>query len=181
MQAYKMLIATHIEAVEANKPKWMCSTIAPRPSSAIPSPILQMIPPPSQLDQSMYPKVCFWTKQDWKDYKTSCKDCSNLVATSSSGVQGGTRAAIGKNVQVQYIKHTDGKMVDGGIVTEIRDHARRIWQGLWSRGLASRTWGATTQEVQDTFVCSIEKHFPMLQFCDNHWKAQAISTANYLQ
>jgi hypothetical protein len=88
---------------------------------------------------------------------------------------------MGKNVWVQYIEHADSKMVDGGMVTEIRDHARRIWRGLWSRGLAPRTWGATTQEVQDAFVCSMEERFPVLQFCNNHWKAQAIATANYSQ
>jgi hypothetical protein len=27
----------------------------------------------------------------------------------------------------------------------------------------------------------MEERFPVLQFCDNHWKAQAIATANYSQ
>jgi hypothetical protein len=184
VQAHKMLVATHTEAVEANKPKWMRSTIAPGPSSAvpspaIPSPILQTIPPPTQLDRSMYPKVWFWTKQEWRDYKTSRKDSSDLVVTS--GTRGATRAAMGENVRVQYVEHADGKMVDGGMVTEIRDHARRIWRGLWSRGLAPRMWGAATQEVKDAFIRSMEEHFPVLRFCDNHWKAQAIATANYSQ
>ena len=149
MQAHKMLVATHAEAVEANKPKWMRSTIAPGlssavPSPAVPSPILQTIPLPTQLDRSMYPKVQFWTKQEWRDYETSRKDSSNLVVTS--GMQGATRATMGKNIWVQYVEHADGKMVDGGMVTEIRDHTRRIWRGLWSQGLAPRTWGAATQE-----------------------------------
>jgi len=42
-------------------------------------------------------------------------------------------------------------------------------------------WGATTQEVQDAYVHSMEERFLVLQYCDNHWKAQAIATANYLQ
>ncbi len=42
-------------------------------------------------------------------------------------------------------------------------------------------WGAATQEVQDAYVRSMEEHFLVLQYCDNHWKAQAVATANYLQ
>jgi hypothetical protein len=127
----------------------------------------------------MYPKVRFWTKQEWRDYETSRKDTSDLVVTS--GARGATRAAMGENVRVQYVEHADGKMVDGGMATEIRDQARKIWRGLWSRGLAPRTWGAATHEVEDAFIRSMEERFPVLQFCDNHWKAQAIATANYSQ
>ena len=75
---------------------------------------------------------------------------------------------MGENVRVQYVEHADGKMVDGGMATEIRDQARKIWRGLWSRGLAPRTWGAATYEVEDAFIRSMEERFPVLQFCDNH-------------
>ncbi len=91
MQAHKLLMVTHAKTIEATKSKWLHTKNPP-------SPILQVTPLPSQLDQSMYPRVWFWTKQDWKDYKNNCKDSSNLVATSSSGMQGGTRAALGENV-----------------------------------------------------------------------------------
>jgi len=129
----------------------------------------------------MYPKVRFWTKQEWKDNENNCKDSSDLGATSSSRAQGGTRAALGENVRVRYVEHADGKMVSGGLATEIRDHARTIWQGLWSRGIAPKTWGAATQEVQDAYVRSMEERFVVLRYCDNHWKALAIATANYSQ
>ena len=117
----------------------------------------------------MYPKVWFWTKQEWRDYETSHKDSSNLVVTS--GMQGATRAAMGEKIWVQYVKHADSKIVDGSMATEIRDQARKIWQGLWLRGLAPRMWGATTYKVKDTFIHLMEECFPMLQFCDNYWKA----------
>lgn len=177
-------MTTHAETIEANKSKWLRSTIVPGPSPSVPdpailSPVLQTIPLPSQLDRSMYPNVRFWAKQEWKDYEASRKDSSDLVVTS--GARGPARAAMGENVRVQYVEHADGKMVYGGMATEIRDHARRIWRGLWSRGLAPRTWGAATQEVEDAFIRSMEERFPVLNFCDNHWKAQAIATANYSQ
>ena len=77
VQAHKMLVATHAETIEANKSKWLRSEIAPPPA-------MQMIPPPSQLERSMYPRVWFWTKQDWRDYESSRKDSSDLVATGSA-------------------------------------------------------------------------------------------------
>src|SRR6266851_537960 len=88
---------------------------------------------------------------------------------------------MGENIRVQYVEHADSKIVDGGMATEIRDQARKIWQGFWSRRLAPRTWGAATHEVKDAFIRSMEEHIPVLQLCDNHWKAQAIATANYSQ
>src|SRR5216683_7756788 len=88
---------------------------------------------------------------------------------------------MGENIRVQYVEHADSKIVDGGMATEIRDQARKIWQGLWSRGLALRTWGAATHKVEDAFIRSMEERIPVLQLCDNHWKAQAIATANYSQ
>jgi hypothetical protein len=172
MQAHKMLVATHAETVEANKSKWLRREIAPPPA-------LQTIPPPSPLERSMYPKVQFWTKQDWRDYEGSRKDSSDSVATS--GMQGGTRAALGENVRVRYVEHADGKMVSGGLAIEIRDHARMIWRGFWLRGIAPKTWGVATQEVQDAYVRSMEERFVVLRYCDNHWKALAIATANYSQ
>lgn len=179
-------MATHAETIEAYKPKSLrsTSTIAPGPSSAVPSPavpspIMETIQPLSHLDRSCYPKIRFWTKQEWKDYEASRKDSSDLVATS--GLKGGTRAALGENVRVQYVEHADGKMVDGGMAIEIRDHARKIWRGLWSHGLAPRTWGAATQQVEDAFICSMEERFPVLKLCDNHWKARKIATENYSQ
>src|SRR6266851_7360405 len=42
-------------------------------------------------------------------------------------------------------------------------------------------WGAATYEVEDTFIRLMEECIPMLQLCNNHWKAQAITTANYSQ
>ena len=180
VQAHKMLVATHAETIETTKSKWRRSKFTPSPHSEIaPSPTLQTIPPPSPLERSMYPKVQFWTKQDWRDYEASRKDSSDSVATS--GMRGGTRAALGENVRVHYVEHADGKMVSGGMATEIREHARTIWRGLWLQGIAPRTWGAATQEVQDAYVRSMEERFVMLQYCDNHWKALAIATANYSQ
>ncbi len=42
-------------------------------------------------------------------------------------------------------------------------------------------WGVATQEVQDAYVRSMEECFIVLWYCDNHWKALAIATANYSQ
>jgi hypothetical protein len=64
MQVHRILVAIHAETIEANMPKWRRSTIAPGLSPTVPSPILQTIPLPSQLNRSIYPKVQFWTKQE---------------------------------------------------------------------------------------------------------------------
>lgn len=170
VQAHKMLVATHAETVEANKSKWLRRDIAP-------SPALQTIRSPTQLERSMYPKVQFWTKKDWTDYESSRKESSGSVAMT--GIQGGTMASLGENARVSYVEHADGKTVSRGLETEIQEHAGTIWRGLWSRGIAPKTWGTATQEVQDAYICSMEERFVMLQYCDNHWKALSIATTSY--
>ena len=102
------------------------------------------------------------------------------VQTKSSS-HGGTRSSKGKNVMMLYIEDANGKPIDGNIAGGMRELARSIWRSFYEQGIAPETWGQATMEVRDEYCQEMESKYPVLRFCDNHWKANAIATAIYSQ
>jgi hypothetical protein len=81
----------------------------------------------------------------------------------------------------RYIEHTDGKPVSGAIASNIREYARSIWRGFYDRGLAPVTWGSASRTLQDRFIQEMEKEWPVLRYCENHWKTKQLATSIYPQ
>jgi hypothetical protein len=147
-------------------------------SSAVLSDQLSSAKPPP-LSQDDYPLVKYWEKKAWKSVSGTRKDTSEVQTTTSS--RGGTRSSKGENVMMLYIEDANGLPVDGNIASDMRDFARCIWRSLYERGLAPSTWGQATMQVRDEFCREMEREYPVLRFCDNHWKANALATAIYSQ
>lgn len=80
-----------------------------------------------------------------------------------------------------YIENADGTPVDGTIASTMREFARSIWRDLYLRGMAPETWGQATRQVREEFCQEMERAYPALRLCDNHWKANALATAIYSQ
>jgi hypothetical protein len=66
---------------------------------------------------SDYPKVKYWTKQQWKDVENLIKDSSEVPTGGSP--HGGARSAKGENVMMLYIEHADRQPVSGTITAKI--------------------------------------------------------------
>ena len=129
--------------------------------------------------RSDYPSVRYWTKDEWIEAETKRKDTSHLG--SNTGIRGGTRCAQGENVSMTYIEEPDGRAISGRRTAEIREFARSIWRDLYSRGLAPKKWHDAPRRVQDEYAHEMERHWPVLQYCDNQWKAQYLATKTYPQ
>jgi hypothetical protein len=119
-----------------------------------------------------YPLIKYW-------YKVSLKTEKKGTSDVGSGARGGTRLANGENVMHFYIENVDGTPVDGSVVTAMREDARSIWESFSRRDIAPRKWGKATMEVRDEYVRVMETKWPMLRYCENHWKVHAIATINY--
>ncbi len=128
--------------------------------------------------QSDYLLVKYWTRQQWKDNKNNNKDASDILEIKDK-MHGGTRSTKGENVMMLYIEHEDGTPIDGNMVAQIREHARLIWKDLYHRGKSPEKWSDTTREVHDEYFCKMEERWEVLQYCDNHWKANKLATALY--
>ncbi|KAH9954904.1 hypothetical protein BC827DRAFT_1158514 [Russula dissimulans] len=78
-------------------------------------------------------------------------------------------------------KHEDRTPVDGMMASNIRDLARALWRDIYQSGHAPDTWGSMTNEVRNNFYQEVEMTWPVLHFCDNHWKTNQIATTLYSQ
>jgi len=61
----------------------------------------------------------------------------------------------------------------------IQKTTRSIWIELFKYGKALSKWGQASREAKDKYINRIEKKWPILHFCKDHWKAVQIATSNY--
>ena len=131
--------------------------------------------PPTPLSRADYPKVKFWTKEEWDNHKSCLKDVSGPKS------KGPERASKGVNTTALYMENEDGMPISGATVGQMRAVARTVWIKLFERGKAPSTWGKASLEARNLYYSELEKRWGLLQCCENHWKADALATANYSQ
>jgi hypothetical protein len=125
-------------------------------------------PPP--LSRANFPRVRFWTKEEWRASKITRKDTSEIDDTDNA--PGGLTT---------YFEMEDGMPAPRTMAASIRKTARSIWIGLFERGKAPTKWGQVSREAEDEYIDGLEKRWPILRFCEDHWKAIQIATSNYSQ
>ena len=104
------------------------------------------------------------------------KDSSEVA-----GPCGGTRLAQGENVNMQFLENADRTPVNGTLVHDIQSFAKSIWQGFYDQGMAPKTWGSVSRAIKDKYICKMETRWPLLRYCDNHWKVNHLATQTYSQ
>jgi hypothetical protein len=129
--------------------------------------------------KSDFPDINFWTKGEWLDFKNKGRDSS--ARGSKASPWGGTRCAQGTNVAMQYLKDTNGEPIDGQTATDIWEFTRKIWVEFYDEGIAPTKWNEAKSKVKDQYTCEMEIRWPVVGYCENHWKAQRITTDNYPQ
>jgi len=88
---------------------------------------------------------------------------------------------MGENVMMLYVENADGTAISGTCASEIREFARSIWRGFYSREIAPKKWGDASKDIREEYYREMENEFRVLRFCDNHWKAHAIAASIYPQ
>lgn len=126
--------------------------------------------------RSKYPMIKYWTRQEWKEVESQQKGSSEVA-----GSRGGGRSSKGENVMTLYVETEKGESVSGTTAAYIRDFARSIWRGFYERGVAPKTWGQVSKDVQDEYIREMEGKWEELRYCEHHWKANHIATNNYSQ
>jgi hypothetical protein len=129
----------------------------------------------SPLSRADYPQVKFWTKEEWDNHKSRIKDASGLNG------KGPERSSKGLNTTALYIENEDGTPVPGATVGQMRGVARTVWIDLFDRGKAPLSWGKASLEARNLYHSELERRWGLLRLCENHWKADALATANYSQ
>ncbi|KAG6809263.1 hypothetical protein H0H92_000962 [Tricholoma furcatifolium] len=122
-----------------------------------------------------HPKIRYWHKHEWTAVHQDLKDSGD----AKSGAKGRVRQAQGVNVMLRYVENEDGTVVDGYVAKQIRELARRIWQSFADNNMHPTTWGRASQAVMAGYREEMERAFPLLALCDNHWKVDNIATESY--
>lgn len=125
--------------------------------------------------QQNYPKIRFWRKQDW----VGSKDQETTEIHNKMGLRGKTRIAAGENVSFGFVEDINGLTVNGFCVSEITSVTREIWAELHDRNMAPTTWGKSSATTRNFYRMEMYKRVPELQYCENHWKADHLTTMNY--
>jgi hypothetical protein len=129
--------------------------------------------------QSNCPDIKYWTKKEWTEAQSAKKNSSD--PTDQPGARGKSRCAQGVNVSAKYLEEHNGMPVTGTKAAKIREYARSIWIDFDARGVAPRKWSHAPRSVQDEYVRDMENQWPILQYCEDHWKVHHLATNSYPQ
>jgi len=129
--------------------------------------------------RSDFPNITYWTREEFAKFEAMKKNSTD--PTSKTGGRGKTRCANDENVNSTYLEQSDGTPLSGKKVGAIRAYARSIWVDLYTRGMAPKKWSNASRRVHDEYVLEMENRWPILRYCQDHWKAHLITTKNYSQ
>lgn len=89
------------------------------------------------------------------------------------------QVADGMNISMRYVENEDGDVISGFRVKTILKFAHSVFFQLRDHNKHPKTWGAAGVDVVRAFYEEMERQFPELALCADHWKAQYIATKNY--
>ena len=78
-----------------------------------------------------------------------------------------------------YIEYESGLPADGHHVKAIHQLAKAFYTELDKRGAAPSTWSDLSGNERQRFEQQMEEAYPELALCQDHWKVNAIATAQY--
>lgn len=147
------------------------STASASSSSSI-SPARVELPP--QLDRSEYPNVIFWDSDKWKEVKKKGK------TTDEDGVEPNDLDP-GTSITSCFMEDANGKQQPEATKEAARATARSFWIKLWRANMAPEKFSDLDIDLKNEYISLMEKEFPWLRYCENHWKAKRIWQGHYSQ
>ncbi|KJA13935.1 hypothetical protein HYPSUDRAFT_209121 [Hypholoma sublateritium FD-334 SS-4] len=147
-----------------------------------------------------YPRVRFWTRQDWNAAsqeqileleqpdeseafpELDIEEGDEPKEPSPAGracARGKHRSAQGINVAMKYIENEEGTVIDGYRGAEIRRYARSLWVQMALDDKLPKAWGNADATSLSTYNDSMAQRFPELRLCASDWKANMVAIDNY--
>jgi len=129
--------------------------------------------------RSDFPDIKYWTREEWDKFEAMKKNSTDPTIKTRS--HGKTRCANDKNVNSTYLKLSDGTPIGGKKAMDVQAYARSIWVDLYTRGIAPKKWSKASRTVHKEYAREMETRWPILQYCENHYKAHLLTTKHYSQ
>ena len=143
-------------------------SVAPPDPTSSPVQTYELLP---QLNRVNFPSVKMWEDHKYNGHR-------------KGGRRGGKDDPQDKPkglVLSSYMEDENGEEILKGTRDHVRKTARSLFAQLLQRNEAPITWGAAPLNVQTELVFKLEKEYPFLQLCTNHWKAEKVATNSYSQ
>jgi hypothetical protein len=135
---------------------------------------------PEPLRREDYPHITYWHKHERQKERKRRKSQKESEQQSSNALRGPGRAAAGENVSFWFLQNIDGTEIDGHTLTELRARCKDTWATMAKKhGDLGLPWGHVSPTHKLEFWLRVEAKFPLLRFCSNHYKANAIATSDY--
>ena len=135
---------------------------------------------PEPLRREDYPQITYWYKHERQEERKRRKSQKESEQQPSNALRGPGRAAAGENVSFWFLQNVDGTEIDGHTLTELRAVCRDTWATIAKkRGDLGLPWRCVCPMHKLEFFLRVEAKFPLLRFCSNHYKANAIATSDY--
>ena len=143
-------------------------SVAPPDPTSSPVQTYELLP---QLNRVNFPSVKMWEDHEYNGHR-------------KGGRRGGEDDPQDKpkgSILSSYMEDEDGEEIPKGTRDRVRKTARGLFAQLLRRNEAPITWGAAPLNVQTELVFKLEKEYPFLRLCANHWKAEKVATNSYSQ
>ena len=129
-----------------------------------PSHLLLNPTPPPQHNRLAYPKVCFWTEKQFKEWKKTAE---------------GTKKAE-ENTMV-YLENENSEQLCTEWAGKIMSMMHEIWHDLCMQGQidSQTTWTTMPLSVKKVFHAKLANTYTELTLCKDSWKTDQLAKANY--
>jgi hypothetical protein len=123
------------------------------------------------LNVENYPTIKFWYKQQRRKETTRCRKLEQPNSRHDSQDE---------NVYFWFLQNVDGMVVDSDVVTSLWAEAKVIWTGMCDKyGPMGLPWSSVPAKRRLEFWLKLERVYPFLRLCTNHYKANAVATRDY--
>jgi len=147
-------------------------------------PVIELLP---ELDPALYPDVNHWTNVWYNQLKKGKGKLEgdeddvdiNDLEPGTSKKEPRSKGKV--SVILSYMEKEDGTQQDEVTKDAARATARGFWLRLLKAGKAPLTFGRLEVGIKHEYIMLMEKTYPWLRLCANHWKAEQIGHNHYSQ
>ncbi|KAF8267776.1 hypothetical protein EI94DRAFT_1700763 [Lactarius quietus] len=119
-----------------------------------------------------HPNITFWHKKAFLLERTRRRVSKKLCT--------GTGRDRKNNVTFWFLQHEDGSVLSKSHISDMQGKARQCWAKLSKKyGPLGLPWSSVHPMWQLEFCIALERHYPLLRLCDNHYKAKVFTHEAY--
>ncbi|KAI0309221.1 hypothetical protein OF83DRAFT_1089225, partial [Amylostereum chailletii] len=119
--------------------------------------------------------VKFWNRSDY------VKHANSLKGISTPHVRGSKAISAGVNTTATFLDDENGHTINGHYVSSIRSALRDVFHVLQLNNRAPKTWKRASPRDRDHIYAELERQYPILRLCENHWKIEWLVIHTYPQ